>query len=226
MAYERAVRGFRLLAPMIKDMGANGKTKEKDDARRARQLHSRLVLMMLVVRSREYDAILAREGIHVNETPSWGLIEFSDNPSDVECARHLAERGVTPDELADAHQYAFSWLQATQEHEKDVQTRIAINQLLNVPRPDNTTWPDQMSYHYNTAYGRWVPTITVAPTAPSQASIGTSGPTPPTTEVVPSAAMATDIPSTLTDENVNMEAPPDPPSDAMEDDTTATSSGP
>ena len=107
-----------------------------------------------------------------------------------------------------------------------MQTRIAINQLLNVPWPDNTTWPDQMSYHYNTAYGRWVPTIPVAPTAPSQTSIGTSGPTPPTTEVVPSAAMATDIPSMLTDENVNMEAPPDPPSDAMEDDTTATSSGP
>ena len=130
------------------------------------------------------------------------------------------------DELADANQYAFGWLQATQEHEKDVQTCIAINQLLNIPRADNTMWPDNMSYHYNTAYGRWVLTIPVAPTAPSQASIGTSGLTPSTTKVVPSAAMATDIPLTLTDENVNMEAPPDPPSDAMEDDTTATSSGP
>ena len=91
MAYERAVHGFHLLAPMIKDMGANGKAKEKDDVHRARQLHGQLVLMMLVVRSREYDAILTHEGIHMNETPSWGLIEFSDSPSNIECAQHLTE---------------------------------------------------------------------------------------------------------------------------------------
>jgi len=76
---------------MIKDMGANGKTKEKDDMRRAHQLHGQIVLMMLVVCSRKYDHILAREGIRMNETPSWGLIEFSDSPSDIECAQHLAE---------------------------------------------------------------------------------------------------------------------------------------
>ena len=61
MAYEQSVCGFRLLAPMIKDMGANGKAKEKDDTHRARQLYGRMVLMMLVVRSRDYDVILARE---------------------------------------------------------------------------------------------------------------------------------------------------------------------
>jgi hypothetical protein len=37
MAYKRAVRGFRLLAPMIKDTGASAKAKEKDDVCRARQ---------------------------------------------------------------------------------------------------------------------------------------------------------------------------------------------
>ena len=37
MAYERAVCGFRLLAPMIKDTGAGAKAKEKDDTRRVRQ---------------------------------------------------------------------------------------------------------------------------------------------------------------------------------------------
>jgi hypothetical protein len=184
--------------------------------------------MMLVVRSREYDLILARENIRVNDTPSWGVIEFSDLPSDEECARHLAARGVTPDELADAQQYAFSWLQATQEHEKDVQTRIAINQLLNVPRADNTTWPDTMSYHYSTTYGRWMPTISVAPPAPSQTSIGTSSLPPPTLEVVPSTTMVADTPSTITDENenVNMDAPTAPPVDHTEDDHMADASGP
>jgi len=226
MAYKQAVCGFCLLAPMIKDMGANSKAKEKDDMRRACQLHGQIVLMMLVIHSCEYNHILAHEEICMSKTPSWGLIKFLDNLSDIECARHLAERGVTPDELADANQYAFSWLQATQEHEKDVQTRIAINQLLNVPWVDNTMWPDSVSYHYSIAYGRWMPTLPATSTAPSQASISTSGLTPSTTEVVPAAAVATDILSTLTDENVNMEAPPDPPSDTMEDEMTATSSSP
>jgi hypothetical protein len=54
---------------------------------------------------------------------------------------------------------------------------------------------------------------------------GTSGPTPTITGVVPAAAVATDVPSTLTDENVNMDAPPDSPGDSMEDETMAASGG-
>jgi hypothetical protein len=98
MAYERAVRGFRLLAPIIKDTDAIAKAKEKDDMHRARQYRGRITLMMVVVHSCQYDQILAREGIRVNATPSWSVIEFSDNQSNVECAQHLATRGVTPDE--------------------------------------------------------------------------------------------------------------------------------
>jgi hypothetical protein len=43
---------------------------------------------------------------------------------------------------------------------------------------------------------------------------------------VPTAAVAADVPSTLTDKNVNMDAPPDPPGDSMEDETMAASGGP
>ena len=182
--------------------------------------------MMLVVCSRDYDVILTRERIHVNDTPSWGVIEFSDVLSNEECARHLAVRGVTPDELADAHQYVYGWLQATQEHKKDVQTRIAINQLLNIPQADNTTWLDSMSYHYSTTYGRWMPTISVAPPAPSQISIGTSSLPPSTIKVMPSATMVTDTPSTLTDKNVIMDTPPAPPVNHVEDDHMADASSP
>jgi hypothetical protein len=120
----------------------------------------------------------------------------------------------------------FGWLQAIQQGEKDVQLRIAINQLLNVPRADDTVWPDNMSYHYNSTYNRWMPTLPVAPMASLQTLIGTSGPTPPTTGVVPVVAAAADILSTLTDENVNMDVPPNPLSDSMEDKTTAASGGP
>ena len=36
MAYKWSVHGFCLLASMLKDEGANGKAKEKDDVFRAR----------------------------------------------------------------------------------------------------------------------------------------------------------------------------------------------
>jgi hypothetical protein len=182
--------------------------------------------MMVVVRSHHYDQILACEGIHVTDTPSWGIIEFSDSPSDVECAQHLASQGVTLDEQADANQYVFGWLDATQQGEKNVQLCITINQLLNVPRVDDTVWPDHMSYHYNSTYNRWMPTLPVAPMVTTQAPIGTSGLTPTTTGVVPAAAVAADVPSTLTDENINMDVPPDPPGDSMEDEMMAASGGP
>ena len=173
-----------------------------------------------------YDQILVRKGIHVNDTPSWGIIEFSDSPSNVECAQHLALRGVTLDKLADANQYMFGWLNATQQGKKDVQLRIAINQLLNVLRVDDTVWPDHMSYHYDSTYNRWMPTLPVAPTVTTQTLTGTSGPTPSTTGVVPAVATAADVPSMLTDEDVNMDAPPDPPGDSMEDKTMAALGGP
>jgi hypothetical protein len=90
MAYERAVCGFRLLAPMIKDTGAGAKAKEKDNVHRVCQYRGRITLMMVVVRSGHYNQILAHKGIRVNDTPLWCVIEFSDNPSNVECAQHLA----------------------------------------------------------------------------------------------------------------------------------------
>ena len=135
-------------------------------------------------------------------------------------------QGFTPDELANANQYVFGWLQATQEYKKDVQTCIAINQLLNIPQADNTTWPDSMSYHHSTTYGRWMPTISVAPPAPLQTSIGTLSLPPSTIEVVPSVTMVTDNPSTLSDEKVNMDVPTAPPVDHVEDDNMADVSGP
>ena len=54
MAYKRAVCGFRLLAPMIKDTGASAKAKEKDDVCRACQYRGQITLMMVVVRSHHY----------------------------------------------------------------------------------------------------------------------------------------------------------------------------
>jgi hypothetical protein len=114
-------------------------------------MNGQLALMILVMHSCHYDTILERENIRVNDTPSWSVIEFSDTPNEVECTRHLAKRGVTLDELADAHQYAIGWLKDTEALEKtDKQLHIMINRTLDFPAgPDNTMWLDDMSYHYN-----------------------------------------------------------------------------
>jgi hypothetical protein len=89
---------------MCKD---GGNEKKKDDMQKAHQLNGQLALMILVVHSHHYDAILEHKNIRVNNTPSWSVIEFLDTPNEVECTRHLTERGVPPDELADTHQYAI-----------------------------------------------------------------------------------------------------------------------
>jgi hypothetical protein len=82
-----------------------GNKKKKDDVQKACQLIGQLALMILVVHSRCYDAILEHKNICVNNTPLSSIIEFLDTPNEVECTRHLTEQGITPDELADAHQY-------------------------------------------------------------------------------------------------------------------------
>jgi hypothetical protein len=107
---------------MCKD---GGNKKIKDDVRKAREMNGQLALMILVAHSRRYDAILEHENIRVNSTPSWSVIDFSDAPNKVECTRHLAERGVTPDELADAHQYAIGWLKDTKALEKRIHNSIS-----------------------------------------------------------------------------------------------------
>jgi hypothetical protein len=72
---------------MCKD---GGNKKNKDDVRKSCQMNGQLALMILVAHSHRYDAILERENICVNNTPSWS-IEFSDAPHEVECTRHLTE---------------------------------------------------------------------------------------------------------------------------------------
>jgi hypothetical protein len=125
---------------------------------KARQMNGQLALMILVTHSHHYDMILEHKNIHVNNTPLWSVIEFLDTPNEVECTRHLTKRGVTPDELADAHQYTIRWLKDTKALEKtDTQWCIMINRTLDFPvGPDNTTWPDEMSYHYDSCLARWM----------------------------------------------------------------------
>jgi hypothetical protein len=225
---------------MCKD---GGNKKIKDDVRKACQMNGQLALMILVAHSRCYDAILERENIRVNNAPLWSVIEFSDAPNEVECTRHLAERGVTPDELADARQYAIGWLKDTEALEKtDTQQHIMINRALDFPAgPDNTTWPDDMSYHYDSRLARWMPVLPSVGTtvsgsqsvhgfgnamdSPSQTQAGTPSLLPPIQEAVPSATVVVDNLPIPPDDNVEMEEAVEPPN-VMEEDDPATLSVP
>jgi hypothetical protein len=114
---------------LLKATLSKSKVKGKDDPRWDQQLFGQLVMMLMTAHSRRYDKILHDKNILVSNTPSWSAIKFSENPSEIECARHLAARGVSPDELATVYQYATSWLQDAQPNESNMQRHIAISRI-------------------------------------------------------------------------------------------------
>jgi hypothetical protein len=88
-----------------------------------------IISMGILAATRRYNELIAKGGLTVNPTPSWEAIDFSNNVDEMECAQHLAMRGVTIDEALDVSQYAFTWLEHSDKAEKDTQVRILINTL-------------------------------------------------------------------------------------------------
>ena len=97
-------------------------------------------------------------------TPSWEAIAFSPEVDEMECAQYLAMRGVTTDEVLDTSQYAFTWLEHSDNTEKDTMTRVLINTYRERgrTRPERQPWPDSMSYAYHQGLARWVPVLPTA----------------------------------------------------------------
>jgi hypothetical protein len=62
--------------------------------------------MMIIALNRRYESLLQEHGLLVYPTPSWEVIEFSPNPDEKECAKHLAKQGVSIAEAGDSQQYA------------------------------------------------------------------------------------------------------------------------
>jgi hypothetical protein len=117
-----------------------------------------------------------------------------------------------------------------------------INRTLDFPAgPDNTTWPDNMSYHYDSHLARWMLVLpSIGTTAsgsqsvhgfrnttdsPSQTQTGTLSLLPPIQEAVPSATAVVDNIPIPPDDNIKMEEVSDPPN-VMEEDDPATLSVP
>ena len=89
------------------------------------------------------------------------MIDFSPDPDENECARHLAERGVTIVEAGDSQQFAFQWLSDTQAKDTDVQYRICINHVLENSQAiqEASHFPDELVYFYHEGYARWMPQL-------------------------------------------------------------------
>ncbi|KIM75040.1 hypothetical protein PILCRDRAFT_13977 [Piloderma croceum F 1598] len=220
--------GYLRFAPLFKEKKrGSAKVPSEDADRRARQRRGKIITM----------------GLMVLPTPSWDIIEFSPAMDEMECAGHLASRGVTTTEVCDASQYAYTWLEHSDETEQDTQTRILINTYQGHARqrPESQPWPDNLAYTYNSSLARWMPVLPAAEatrnvvskpststnkggtTTLSLTGTGTPGLQPHNTAVPPATTVAGNAPTgDILDENVDMEEPCDEedPSRVMETDTT------
>jgi hypothetical protein len=229
--YERVIRGFRRFTPLFKEKKkVAGKPTTEETEHCVRGYRGQIITMGVLAATRRYDELIAKGGLTVNPTPSWEAINFSNNIDEMECAKHLAMRGVTIDEALDVSQYAFTWLEHSDRAEKDTQVRILINTLRDQVkyRPEAQPWPDNLAYEYNTGLARWMPVLPTAGTTQgvvpttsvptilgSTATLsltGTGNPSlKPHTTVVPVTTTVV-IPNpedVLLDENVKMSEPHD-----------------
>jgi hypothetical protein len=191
-----------------------GKPTPEEIECRVRGYRGQIIMMGILTATRRYNELIAKGGLTVNPTPSWEAIDFSNNVDEMECARHLAMRGVTIDEALDASQYTFTWLEHSDKAEKDMQVCILINTLRDQARyrPEAQPWPDNLAYKYNTSLARWMP---VLPTA------GTTQGVVPTTSI-PTILGSTTTPSLTGTGNPSLQ----PHTTAVPLTTTVTSSNP
>ncbi|KIM88190.1 hypothetical protein PILCRDRAFT_3224 [Piloderma croceum F 1598] len=91
------------------------KAPSEDADRHARQRRGQIITMGIIAQTRQYNEFIAQGGLTVLPTPSWDVIEFSPSMDEMECAGHLASRGVTTTEVCDASQYAYTWLEHSDE---------------------------------------------------------------------------------------------------------------
>jgi len=246
--YERVIRGFRRFAPFFKEKkekkekkGTNPPPEEME--RRSHQRRGQILTMGIVAQIQLYGELLAKGGLTVHPTPSWEPIAFSPDVDEMECARYLAMRGVTTDEVLDASQYAFTWLEHSDNTEKDTMTRVLINTYRERgrTRPERQPWPDSMSYIYHQGLARWIPVLPTAgatsrvahtlsvPTimgstaTPSLAGLSTPSLQPQPPAVPPMTPVIDEVPlGAPPDENVEMNEPHDSedPSRVMDTDNS------
>ncbi|KIM88695.1 hypothetical protein PILCRDRAFT_2889 [Piloderma croceum F 1598] len=128
--YERVIRGFRRFTPLFKEKKRGSAKAPSEDADRcACQCRRQIITMGIIAQTRRYNELIAQGGLTVLPTPSWDVIEFSPAMDEMECAGHLASRGVTTTEVCDASQYAYTWLEHSDETKRDTQTHCNTSKM-------------------------------------------------------------------------------------------------
>ena len=94
--------------------------------------------------------------------PSWEGITFHDNVGDDKCARFLAERGLTLDEVDDCLDFACTWIQENNTpEEKETQLRILFAQTVAMATacPTVESWREPVLHRFDETHARWVPIV-------------------------------------------------------------------
>jgi hypothetical protein len=109
-----------------------------------------------------YKTILLKHCIAIDPQPTWESITFHDNMGDDDCARFLAERGLTSDKADDCLDFAYTWIQENNTpEEKETQLRIIFAQTASMAtaRPAVEPWRKPVLHRFNETHARWVPIV-------------------------------------------------------------------
>ena len=106
-----------------------------------------------------YKTILLKHRMEIDPQPSWEGITFHDNMGDDECARFLAERGLTLDKANNCLDFAFTWIQENNTpEEKEMQLRILFAQTVAMAsaRPAVEPWRKLVLHRFDETHAvRW-----------------------------------------------------------------------
>ena len=109
-----------------------------------------------------YKTILLKHHIEINPQPSWENITFHENVGDDDCARLLAERGLTLDKADDCLDFAFTWIQENNTpEEKETPLHILLSQTASMAtaRPAVEPWHEPVLHRFYETHARWVPIV-------------------------------------------------------------------
>ena len=109
-----------------------------------------------------YKTILLKHRMEIDPQPSWEGITFHDNMGDDECARFLAERGLTLDKVNDCLDLAFTWIQENNTpEEKETQLHILFAQTVAMAsaHPAVEPWRELVLHRFDETHTRWVPIV-------------------------------------------------------------------
>jgi len=138
--------------------------------------------------------------------------------------------GISTDKVLDASQYVFTWLEHSDNTEKDTMTCVLINTYREQARvqPERQPWLENMPYAYHQGLVRWMlvlpttgatssiahtlsaPTITGSTSTPLLVGHSTPNLQPQPPAMPPMTPVIGEVPSGATpDENVEMNEPHD-----------------